>query len=95
MTDRPPASRWERGLGDGRRAVRATWATIRPRVPAGDEPHSLVIAQSLLRDADVRIENSHRQEPGNRWADRLDSRAGQRGGRPRRSRWLGGYLTWP
>ncbi len=40
----------------------ATWATVRPRVPAGDEPHYLVIAQSLLTDADLRIENNHRQE---------------------------------
>lgn len=39
-----------------------SWATVRPRVPAGDEPHYLVIAQSLLADADLRIENNHRQE---------------------------------
>jgi hypothetical protein len=38
------------------------WAGVRPRVPAGDEPHYLVITQSLLTDADLRIENNHRQE---------------------------------
>jgi hypothetical protein len=30
-----------------------------PRLPAGDEPHYLVIAQSLLRDHDLQIENNH------------------------------------
>lgn len=37
------------------------WAVVRERVPSGDEPHYLVISQSLLRDGDVRIENNHRQ----------------------------------
>ena len=40
----------------------ASWAIVRPRVPAGDEPHYLVIAQSLLRDGDLRIENNHRED---------------------------------
>jgi hypothetical protein len=31
------------------------------RVPGGDEPHYLVITQSLLKDGDIRIENNHRQ----------------------------------
>lgn len=35
------------------------WAVARPRVPAGDEPHYLVITQSLLSDGDLRIENNH------------------------------------
>lgn len=40
----------------------AAWAIARPRVPAGDEPHYLVITQSLLGDGDLRIENNHRQD---------------------------------
>ena len=31
------------------------------RCPRGDEPHYLVITQSLLKDGDIRIENNHRQ----------------------------------
>jgi hypothetical protein len=38
------------------------WGVARPRVPAGDEPHYLVITQSLLGDGDLRIENNHRAE---------------------------------
>jgi hypothetical protein len=38
----------------------AAWA-VSPRLPAGDEPHYLVITQSLLRDHDLKIENNHRQ----------------------------------
>jgi hypothetical protein len=37
------------------------WWQISPQVPGGDEPHYLVIAQSLLQDGDLRIENNHRQ----------------------------------
>ena len=36
------------------------WAVARPRVPGGDEPHYLVITQSLLRDGDLAIEDNHR-----------------------------------
>ena len=32
---------------------------IAPQIPGGDEPHYLVIAQSLLRDGDLKIENNH------------------------------------
>jgi hypothetical protein len=32
-----------------------------PFVPGGDEPHYLVITQSLLLDGDLRIENNHRR----------------------------------
>lgn len=39
-------------------AVIAAWA-VHPRVPGGDEPHYLVITQSLLQDADLQIENNH------------------------------------
>lgn len=34
------------------------WAA-NPRVPGGDEPHYLVITQSLLQDGDLQIENNH------------------------------------
>jgi hypothetical protein len=36
------------------------WA-VSPRLPAGDEPHYLVMAQSLVKDHDLQIENNHRQ----------------------------------
>lgn len=36
----------------------AAWSAS-PHVPGGDEPHYLAIAQSLLRDHDLRIENNH------------------------------------
>jgi hypothetical protein len=36
------------------------WWQVAPQVPAGDEWHYLIIAQSLLRDGDLRIENNHR-----------------------------------
>jgi hypothetical protein len=34
---------------------------IFPQLPAGDEPHYLVITQSLLTDGDLQIENNHRR----------------------------------
>ena len=37
----------------------AAWQT-RPSIPGGDEPHYLIITQSLLKDHDLRIENNHR-----------------------------------
>ena len=40
-------------------AVLARQFTRTPLFPGGDEPHYLVIAQSLWRDGDLRIENNH------------------------------------
>jgi len=37
----------------------ATAVAVDSRTPGGDEPHYLVITQSLLRDGDLRIENNH------------------------------------
>jgi len=34
---------------------------VSPSVPGGDEPHYLVITQSLLLDGDIKIENNHRR----------------------------------
>lgn len=34
---------------------------VAPSIPGGDEPHYLVITQSLLRDRDLKIENNHRR----------------------------------
>jgi hypothetical protein len=36
------------------------WA-VAPAHPNGDEPHYLIITQSILRDHDLKIENNHRQ----------------------------------
>ena len=36
----------------------SAWS-IAPQLPDGDEPHYLIIAQSLLRDGDLQIENNH------------------------------------
>jgi hypothetical protein len=37
----------------------AAWQ-VAPSVPGGDEPHYLIITQSLLQDGDLQIENNHR-----------------------------------
>jgi hypothetical protein len=37
-----------------------TWA-VAPQHPGGDEPHYLVITQSILEDRDLKIENNHRE----------------------------------
>ena len=38
----------------------AAWR-MAPVLPGGDEPHYLIITQSLLNDGDLRIENNHQQ----------------------------------
>lgn len=40
-------------------ALGAGCLALQQRMPAGDEPHYLVITQSLLLDGDLRIENNH------------------------------------
>ena len=39
----------------------AAAVALRERIPGGDEPHYLVITQSLLRDGDLQIANNHRR----------------------------------
>lgn len=36
------------------------FAALRGQLPIGDEPHYLIMTQSLLKDGDLRIENNHR-----------------------------------
>ncbi len=40
-------------------AASAVW--LSPILPDGDEPHYLILAQSLIKDGDLRIENNHRR----------------------------------
>lgn len=40
-------------------AALAAFGSVRPVLPGGDEPHYLVITQSLMLDGDLRIENNH------------------------------------
>ena len=40
--------------------IGGAWA-VAPQHPNGDEPHYLIITQSLLSDHDLQIENNHRQ----------------------------------
>ena len=65
---RPVRSRW---LSDVKRAPAAAALTafllygasavwLAPMLPDGDAPHYLIIAQSLIKDGDLRIENNHR-----------------------------------
>jgi len=70
-----PASGWPRLRAALADPVRAPWVAflfaalvyggaawrLAPMVPGGDEPHYLVIAQSLWRDGDLKIENNHQR----------------------------------
>ena len=53
------------GRGAAALAVAAVFVAsawwVSPRIPGGDEPHYLVITQSLLRDGDLKIENNHQR----------------------------------
>src|SRR5690349_6728505 len=45
-------------------------ARVSPWLPGGDEPHYLIITQSLLYDGDLRIENNHRAQQYRQYLDR-------------------------
>lgn len=51
-------------------ALAAARLTGTPLFPSGDEPHYLVIAQSLWRDGDFKIENNHKQRDYEEYFDR-------------------------
>jgi hypothetical protein len=60
----PQRRRWTTGIALASVVLSGTVASqfIRtPLFPGGDEPHYLVIAQSLWRDGDLRIENNHQR----------------------------------
>jgi len=54
----PPRATWAAALVPAL-AFGAGALALQDRMPAGDEPHYLVITQSLLLDGDLRIENNH------------------------------------
>jgi hypothetical protein len=51
-------------------AIAASRLTRTPVFPGGDEPHYLVIAQSLWRDGDLKIENNHTRGDYREYFDR-------------------------
>ncbi len=57
-TARPSRLALAAGLLTTLAAVAVAWV-LAPRLPGGDEPHYLIITQSLLKDGDLRIENNH------------------------------------
>jgi len=50
---------WVAGVVAGAIYAVAAWQ-VSPSIPGGDEPHYLIITQSLLKDHDLRIENNHK-----------------------------------
>ena len=54
-----PAGWWYVAAGGALLLSIVTAWSIAPRVPSGDEPHYLVIAQSLWLDGDLKIQNNH------------------------------------
>ena len=59
-TDRPSRAPWIAALLTLVLVGAAAWSAA-PQSPGGDEPHYLVITQSLLKDGDIRIENNYQQ----------------------------------
>ncbi|HYN07238.1 MAG TPA: hypothetical protein VES67_07595 [Vicinamibacterales bacterium] len=60
VTPREPSSGWRVAAGVTLLiALLGAWR-LDSRIPGGDEPHYLVITQSLIKDGDLRIENNHR-----------------------------------
>jgi hypothetical protein len=58
--DRPTRAAWLAAAATLGLVAATAWSAA-PRSPGGDEPHYLIITQSLLEDGDLRIENNHRQ----------------------------------
>jgi hypothetical protein len=56
----PRRAAWLSGLLAAVAFGLGTWS-VAPRHPDGDEPHYLIITQSILADHDLKIENNHRQ----------------------------------
>ena len=67
MAARPPSDSHPAASGRGAglaglltlALVVLTGWSVGPQLPGGDEPHYLIIAESLLKDRDLRIENNH------------------------------------
>jgi len=58
--DRPTRAPWLAAAATLALVAATAWSAA-PRSPGGDEPHYLIITQSLLEDGDIRIENNYRQ----------------------------------
>ncbi len=54
------------GVAAGIIFAAAAW-NVSPTLPGGDEPHYLVITQSLIADGDLRIENNHQRQDYRRY----------------------------
>jgi hypothetical protein len=54
----PRRAPWAAGTIAACLYVAGAWS-VSPHLPAGDEPHYLVITQSLLRDHDLKVENNY------------------------------------
>jgi hypothetical protein len=58
--DRPTRASWLAAAATLALVSATAWSAA-PRSPGGDEPHYLLITQSLLEDGDIQIENNYRQ----------------------------------